>query len=159
VSLHPQQAERYTREKIVIHIDLEKATWLLDQCVKQRGEDYVYDRDGVCQYVDNASERVWVDETQRYSRKLTPEKATPSCMIGLALVKAGIPAGLFIELGINSMDAPDALDKLSEEGHLTATNLAGDLFRIAQTHQDLKHSWGFAFEKAKAGVSGDPEQA
>ena len=36
-------------------------------------------------------------------------------MIGLALVKAGIPAGLFIELGINSMDAPDALDKLSEE--------------------------------------------
>jgi len=134
----------------MIHIDLEKATWLLDQCVKQRGEDYVYPSDH-CRYVDGNSRTVWIDETQQCITIKTPDEAKPGCMIGLALIKAGVPMSTFLELQINDADSHQALDELSRKGYLTITSPAKDLFEIAQSHQDRQTPWGVALEKAKAG--------
>src|SRR5437899_947676 len=138
----------------MIHIDLEKATWLLDQCVKQRGEDYVHPNDQ-CRYVDDASHLQWIDETGGYITVKTPDEAKPGCMVGLALIKAGVPMSAFLELDINDSAAQKALGRLSKEGYLTITNLAEDLFEIAQDYQDRKAPWGVAFEKAKAGDRDD----
>ena len=139
---------------MTIHIDGEKALSLLEECVRERGEDYVYPKaemNGDCVYVFG-TDMVPVD-VDEYGDDLFAEQAvgelTPGCMVGLALAKAGVPLGAFLALEINREEpASSAIPYLREAGYLTATGAAIDVFLAAQQAQDAQKSWGEALGEA-----------
>jgi hypothetical protein len=135
----------------MIRIDAEKALFLLDQCVKQRGKNFVYEKqdDANCLYVHDATAEVWDPAAEDYDTIDTPESATPGCMIGLALAKAGVPLSAFTDLGVNSEDAYVVSDRLKFEGIAEISWDAERIFRVAQERQDRGSTWGEALACAR----------
>lgn len=139
---------------MTIHIDMEKANALLTECVAERGESYVYEKPlsyhgyaDDCAYVHDY-EVTYYDEDGRH-REATPELMKPGCLIGLALNKAGVELGAFLDLQVNNEDSHAALDALQEASVLTYDKDAAELLNRAQMHQDKGVPWGEAVELAR----------
>lgn len=130
-----------------IVLDLAKAQFLVDQAIKQRGEDYKYEKQGFsCLYVHPSE--VWNEEYEEYD--LNYEDATPGCLVGLAFIKAGVPTTEFESC--NDEDSRALVRHLKREGFIeSATEDAQQFLYNAQASQDNGHSWGVAVEAANRG--------
>lgn len=136
-----------------IVLDLAKAQFLVDQAIKQRGEDYKYEKQGgSCLYVHPSE--VWNEEFDEYDSNY--EDATPGCLVGLAFIKAGVPTTEFEFC--NEEDSNALVRYLKREGFIeSATEDAQAFLYNVQTSQDNGHSWGVAVEAANRGKYLDPK--
>lgn len=130
-----------------IVLDITKAQFLVDQAIKQRGEDFKYEKNGdSCQYV-HAIE-TYSEET--YSTDYDYENGKPGCLVGLALIKAGVPLEEFRYC--NEEDSNSAINHLRRGGYIKeSTEEARRYLFSIQTSQDNGHSWGVAREAANRG--------
>jgi hypothetical protein len=130
-----------------IVLDLTKAQFLVDQAIKQRGEDFKYEKNGgSCQYVHAI--KTYNEDT--YSAEYDYENGKPGCLVGLALIKAGVPLSEF--QWCNDEDSNSAINHLRREGYIKESSEEARhyLYNI-QTSQDNGHAWGVAREAANRG--------
>ena len=129
----------------VLHLDLDKAKFLVDQSIKQRGETYVYEKDQglFCTYVHDTS--TWDDDAEDYVTDY--ECGTPGCLVGLALIKGGVPQDGF--KGVNQEGSYSALAALRDRGYLTYDEAAADYLANLQQMQDDGLPWGEARKRAE----------
>lgn len=127
---------------MTIEIDKARALRLLEEAVAERGESYLYGTpDGSCVYVTKDGQ--------------------PSCGVGLALAKAGVPADVLAYIDYNrdgayesnrfdetQIDALDIVDYLREKDVVIEAE-AAEVFRTFQREQDLEIPWGAALDEAK----------
>jgi hypothetical protein len=111
-------------------IDVVEALDLLEQCVTERGCDYVYAprwrmRGG-------------------YSTCVYAYKGKPDCIIGLALAKSGVPVETLQTLSSSRLACLYSGDRLAIDLTLGAVAV----FRAAQGAQDQGLSWGVALRRA-----------
>lgn len=111
-----------------IHLDTPTVLKVLEECVRDRGPDYVYRAvHNVCLY--------WHGDED-----------APGCIVGLALYKLGVSAD---ELRThNSIDAAAILSQLRESGTVTYTGEALHLLLSVQSDQDIGIPWGTALADA-----------
>lgn len=120
-----------------ITIDKDRALELLHAAVNERGEDYVYPKhDDRCYYVN--------------------EDHTPGCLVGAALVNAGVTIDQLIEFGDggeiygSSEMAGDLCYTLRDHEIAEIDAYARTLFSLAQSVQDRGDTWGDAVREADA---------
>lgn len=117
------------------NIDLDAAMDAVRQSVDEKGRDHIAQPEyaGGCVYT------TW-----------TKDGNAPSCLVGHALVRLGLDADVFNELGINSdTDAERALEVLHLENYIgSVTGSATEFFIAVQTHQDKGNPWGEALNYA-----------
>lgn len=136
----------------MIEIDLAKAKSLIAECIEERGEEYKYEKeDGTssCRYVHGIEEIPTDEDCFDYEDSYT--NATPGCLIGLALHKAGVPLE---ELGKglrNESGSIDLLAKLERENLVKVTFAASNYFANAQSSQDGGAPWGKSADAAARG--------
>lgn len=111
----------------MIEIDKERAITLVTEVVTERGEDYCYT--GKCRYV-------------RFGE--------PSCLIGVALHKAGVPVETLAHFD-TCIDS--SITHLEREGELRLHNItltpgAVTVFEKAQQLQDDGHPYGDVLNEA-----------
>lgn len=114
-------------------IDKAKALELLAVAVKERGEDYEYDRG---------------DEERGYLRCTYERDGKPSCLVGLALTHAGVTLDQLREM--DAAEHPLFADLHSAD--LLPVEVADDavsVFSVAQTSQDCGDTWGEALRFAR----------
>jgi hypothetical protein len=111
-------------------IDMVQALDLLEQCVAERGCDYVYAPRGTAH--------------GGYSTCLYTHNGKPDCIVGLALAKSGVPVEALQTIN------GDRLAGLYSEHRLPVDITLGTLavFRAAQGAQDQGLSWGVALQQA-----------
>lgn len=116
----------------MIHINEETAIKLLHQAIEQRGGDYVYERSGeaACLYVHEED-----------------GKKVAGCIVGLALVDAGVPLETMDENPTSVPAASGLLRQLAVHGLLTYTESAAIIFDNVQTRQDLGVPWQEAYNE------------
>ena len=151
---------------MTVHIDLAKAQSLVAECIAERGEDYVYEKEGsTCKYVHNVGKVMGENE---YEYEDDFSEATPGCLVGLALLKAGVP--LSFMGGSRNMDgSSDLLRAASDYGVITFDDQVDSYFANVQASQDNGAEWGKSAEAAIRGkqldkkynysnyVNGEPE--
>lgn len=123
-----------TKENV---IDAKRAIELLTAAVEERGEDYVSPEGALgktCRYMDPATDQ-------------------PSCIVGLALTRAGVSFvnHVFRGGGRTYINGPIVsvqyqLERLNPGLHITVE--AGRIFRKAQLAQDIGEHWGRALTSA-----------
>lgn len=139
---------------MTVHIDLAKAQSLVAECIAERGEDFVYKKahgEYSCQYVHDVSD-VWNEDTEEYE-DVNFADATPGCLVGMALHKAGVPLESLGSRDRNEDGSFDLIAKLESEGWVTVTTDAQNYFGNAQCSQDLGAPWKRAAEAAARGKS------
>jgi hypothetical protein len=112
-------------------IDVVHALGLIEQCVAERGCDFVY-----------APRRT---VRGAHSTCFYAHNGKPDCMIGLALAKSGVPAETLHTLN------GDRLDRLysAHRFPIDITLGAVAVFRAAQGAQDQGLNWGVALRQAR----------
>lgn len=138
----------------MITIDLDKAQALVAECIAERGEDYVYTKDEgthSCQYVHGVSD-VWNEDTEEYEQ-VSFDDATPGCLVGMALHKAGIPLESLGSRERNEDGSFDLISKLESDGLVWVSMEAQNYLGNAQCSQDLGVPWKRAAEAAARGKS------
>lgn len=117
--------------KGAIKIDKRKAASLLGECVKERGENYVYDQptEG-----ENVNQCVYVNDGK------------PDCMIGLALFKAGVDIATLEKANDHGI-IEDVVNCSTVLENVDITEGALNVFKRAQRAQDEAATWGHAYTK------------
>lgn len=119
-----------------------KALELLEAAVAERGADYVY-------------ERIGFDSNSTGPSCVYVRSGCPSCLVGLAMTKAGTPIEQLAEW--DTRFECDAQSVLLDDGLATAG--AAEVLTVAQSVQDDGGTWGEALDAAKelaaATVEGD----
>lgn len=130
-----------------IVLDLAKAQFLVDQAIKQKGEDYVYPRagGGSCVYVDTV-----IEHGPEYG-EIREVPTCPSCLVGYALVKAGVDQEWFLEREINDGSASEVLGALRDDGIIMRDDEVEEYFSTVQRNQDAGVPWGEADKRARKG--------
>lgn len=146
-----------------ITIDEQQALDLMQRAVNVKGADYVYETFG--DSADHAC--VYVDTTVRRD-----EAPAPSCLVGHALVYAGVDPVLLWEadteqatfedeeygdthtVGDTGINSSEFRTYLKQHG-VNLTERAVTVFAVAQTNQDMGISWGEALSKAEARLLSD----
>jgi hypothetical protein len=133
---------------MTVHIDLAKAQSLVAECIAERGEDYVYEKEGsTCKYVHNVGQVMGENEFD-YEDDFTD--ATPGCLVGLALSKVGVP--LEFMGGSRNMDGSmDLMKAVADAGYITFTEQADAFLANCQSSQDGGAPWGTVLEPASKG--------
>jgi hypothetical protein len=114
----------------VEHVDARRALELMIDIVDQYGEDTVYEK--VDNLIGNA-------KSCRYEFH-----GHPSCLVGMALHRAGAP--------LSVLEYLDTVGAPADRIHHTVSDVdsgAAQVFQAAQEIQDGGHRWGDALEKAK----------
>lgn len=133
---------------MTVHIDLAKAQSLVAECVAERGADYTYEKEGsTCKYVHNVGQVMGANE---YEYEDDFAEATPGCLIGLALSKAGVPLD-FMGGHRNMNGSMDMMMHAAQAGLITFTEEADNYFANCQSSQDSGAEWGKAAEAAARG--------
>lgn len=122
-------------------ITYDDALRALNEAVKAKGYNHVYEREG--QFAGC------------YNVTLHGE---PGCIVGHALVWLGVPAEWFLERDENGdsrrgSSARPVCSMLRRGGLLNVTDEALELFAEAQTRQDSGVTWGEAVTKAHLGTA------
>lgn len=111
----------------MITIDLARARELINECIDDRGEDYVYEKpsgSSVCLYVHHYEEGV----------------SSAGCIVGMALNKAGIP----LDEIDTQMNASHLLRLLEDNEMLEVSNNAVEYLQYVQDRQDKGATWADA---------------
>lgn len=139
----------------MLNLDLKKAQELVAECIAERGEDYVYEKQsGSCMYVHNI-EAAWEPEREEYEDDFT--NATPGCLVGMALKKGGVPLETMGSGVQNDNGSYDLLNHLQAHGFVTFTDTASGFLANAQASQDAGAPWGLAVEAATRGMQLEPQ--
>ena len=112
---------------MTIHITKTKALQLLKNAVERKGADYVYPSVGNCKYVVN--------------------KTKPSCLVGEALLEAGVPPSRLYGQPINKLRIDGIVDRLGDD--VVIDRGAVQVFGDAQDQQDTGETWGTALKAAR----------
>lgn len=132
----------------MINIDLDKAKALVDECIAERGAEYVYEKEGSsCKYV-HGIEEVLVNE---WETKDDFTHATPGCLVGAALHKAGVPLEKMGTPYRNDQGSFDLVENLTEDGLISMSQEANNFFGNCQASQDSGAQWGPAAQAAARG--------
>lgn len=135
----------------MIKIDKRKAIQLLEQAVAERGEDYVYgEHFKYCEYTSHP-------ELANY------DDMFPACVVGVAMVNAGIPVEVLDDI---TGPVEDLVVELRERGEAKISESAARILNAAQRVQDAsitgvdaitqealvrgEQTWGKALAAAKA---------
>lgn len=126
----------------MLNIDLRTATRLVEESIKERGEEYVYEAPAYgCAYV-----------ASRYDEDVASEVATgPSCLVGAALIRGGIDPQWFIDECCNEGPVLDVLEALAHQGLATYDPGAEGYLQRVQYSQDNGAAWGEAHRRALKG--------
>lgn len=119
-----------------VHIDFDEALTLLDNAVKDRGENYIYKR-----IVPHARCAYFHGEE-------------PGCIVGYVLAQKGLTAEDLTGLtrgGYERMTTGVA--DLFDDGLIEGSQKTLDLLEMAQQKQDDGWAWGFAVRYAKKSLS------
>lgn len=136
-------------ESNMLNLDLKKAQELVAECIAEKGEDYVYEKEGSsCKYVHDVTS-AWDNHAELY--EISFESATPGCIVGAALHKGGIPLDVMGADNMNDNGSMDLLNKLAEKGLVTFTEHADNYLANVQTSQDGGAPWGRSAEAAARG--------
>lgn len=128
---------------MTIHIDNDKAIELLTAVVEERGADFTYTPD-----TENVDEHHGL--TCFYERN-----GVPSCGVGLALFKAGVPISVLAEMDNLGRDVDDesainssgVLAILKRNG-VEITDVAASTLFGFQVMQDMERPYGMALDNA-----------
>jgi hypothetical protein len=118
----------------VIEIDYAKAVELVEAEIAEKGEDYVYERNFCVNVHQDSETGEWCG----------------SCLIGRALIRAGIPPETFSEKFCVGSGIHNVVDTMLPILRVTAK--AVSFFDFVQRHQDAGTSWGKALEYGKMHV-------
>lgn len=144
----------------MIEIDLDRAKALVNECIKERGSDFVYkkeDNASSCLYVHGVN-REW-DEVQEEYTILDFDKATPGCLVGSALHKAGVPLDKMGDERRNESGSYDLIRDLElREELIKIDEQAISYFANVQASQDVGAPWSRAAEAAAEGQVLHPER-
>jgi hypothetical protein len=137
----------------MIELNISTVARLLTDAVADRGADYEYrpisDGQGStdCAYVhgtDHVAVDLDLDGEEILEEQVVGDLA-PGCIVGHALISAGISPLKFIELKINrNTGVFGALGALADDGLLTFTEGAAQIFSDVQSLQDQRVLWGKA---------------
>ena len=138
----------------MLELDLEKAQFLVDQAIKQKGEEYVYEKDeyGNCSYVHY--EEIVVggpDEWGDVQKEPDLGTCKMGCLVGAALIKGGIAPEWFVESGMNTESAADVLSSLNRHGLISYTEEAERYLSRLQESQDKGAPWRIADALSRSG--------
>jgi hypothetical protein len=144
----------------MIEIDLDRAKALVNECIKERGEDFVYekeDSESSCLYVHGVN-REWDEDQEEYTI-LDFNNATPGCLVGAALHKAGVPLDKMGDARRNESGSYDLIRDLELRDELVkVSEHAVNYFANAQASQDAGAPWGMASEAAAKGQTLQPNR-
>jgi hypothetical protein len=134
----------------MIDIDLDKAKALVDECIAERGAEYVYEKEGSsCKYVHGVDESIedeWGDTVENFTN------ATPGCLVGAVLHKAGIPLDKMGTYSRNDEGSYDLIEHLTSDELVTVSQEANNFLGNVQSSQDAGAPWGQAMEAASRGM-------
>jgi hypothetical protein len=135
----------------MIDIDIDRAKALVQECIAERGAEYKYEKeDASCKYVHGV-EQVWNDELEEYEDE-SFDSATPGCLVGAALHKAGIELFNLGTSDRNDDGSYDLIEKLTSEGLVTVSQEANNFLGNCQASQDAGAPWGRSAEEAARGM-------
>lgn len=132
----------------MIDIDIDRAKALVQECIAERGAEYTYEKESnSCKYVHGVGydEDEWGDGEENFSN------ATPGCLVGAALHRAGIPLESMGTYYRNDQGVYDLIEHLKSDGLLAMSEEASNFFGNAQSSQDAGVPWGKAAEMAAQG--------
>lgn len=136
----------------MLELDLEKAQFLVDQAIKQKGEEYTYEKDeyGNCAYV-HYDEIVVGGPDEWGDVQKEPDLSTckMGCLVGAALIKGGIEPAWFVEAGMNTEFASDVLESLHYANLISYTEEARAYLARLQESQDKGAPWRVADELSR----------
>lgn len=133
----------------MLNLDLKKAQELVAECIAEKGEDYVYKKEGSsCKYVHDVDSTYNPDDD---SFTDSFDNATPGCIVGSALHKGGIPLDVMGYSNINDSGSIDLLQGLARRHLITFTEDADAFLANAQSSQDGGAPWGRSAEAAARG--------
>jgi hypothetical protein len=138
----------------MLELDLEKAQFLVDQAIKQKGEDYTYEKDeyGNCAYVHYDEIVVGgPDEWGDVQKEPDLDTCKMGCLVGAALIKGGIEPEWFVETGNNTEPASTVLYALSVNDRITYTREADEYLTRLQESQDKGAPWRIADALSRSG--------
>lgn len=143
---------------MTVHIDFEKAQSLVAECIAEKGEDYVYPKQSgaSCMYVHGIEEIP--DDENAYDYTEDFSKATPGCIVGAVMHKAGISLEDLGKGSRNESGSFDLISNLEYDELVTVSDQAANYLANAQTSQDREVPWGVAAKLAAEGKSAYPER-
>lgn len=129
-------------------LGMDKAKELVSLAIAEKGEEYVYQREGtVCSYVHQVGE-VWDEESDAYEEDYS--SAVPGCLVGHALHLGGVSLQVLSSYNLDgSHDLLNALKRVNEIGEVSQP--AARYLSQVQGSQDNGASWGLANEAALRG--------
>ncbi|AWN05155.1 hypothetical protein SEA_VORVOLAKOS_75 [Streptomyces phage Vorvolakos] len=133
----------------MIDIDIDRAKALVNELIAERGADYVYEKEGSsCKYVHGVGydEDEWGDGEENFS------KATPGCLVGAVLHKAGVPLESMGTYSRNDEGSYDLIEHLTADELVHVSQEANNFLGNVQASQDAGAPWGLAAEKAAQGM-------
>ncbi len=138
---------------MTVHIDFEKAQSLVAECIAERGEDFVYPKqDGLsCMYVHGITEIPVDEDAYEYTEDFS--KATPGCIVGAVMAKAGISLEDLGKGSRNESGSFDLINSLECDELVTVSDQASNYLANAQTSQDRGVPWGVSAKLAAEGKS------
>lgn len=137
----------------MLYLDLKKAQDLVAEAVAEKGEGYVYEKEGYsCLYV-HGIDSVWNPETEEYEKSF--DDATPGCIVGNALKRGGVPIEALGTGMHNDSDVSSLLNFLQKKEFVTFSDTAKSYLYNVQSSQDLGVPWGIAAEAAARGKTMD----
>lgn len=138
---------------MTVHIDFEKAQSLVAECIAERGEDYVYQKQAAssCMYVHGIVEIPVDEDSYDYTEDFS--KATPGCIVGAVLHKAGVSLEDLGKGSRNESGSFDLISNLEYDELVTVSDQAQNYLANAQTSQDRGVPWGVSAKGAAEGKS------
>jgi hypothetical protein len=138
----------------MLYLDFEKAQQLVNEAIAEKGENYVYEKEGnSCHYVHGVT-RAWDSCKEDYVSAF--DDATTGCLVGHALKLGGVPLEVMGKGMHNDSDAQSLLKKLESTGFITAMDKVRWYLTNLQQSQDLGTPWGRAAEAAARGKVVEP---
>lgn len=133
----------------MIDIDIDRAKALVQECIAERGAEYTYEKEGYsCKYVHGVGydEDEWGDGEENFSN------ATPGCLVGAVLHKAGVPLEKMGTYARNDEGSYDLIEHLTADGLVHVSQEANNFLGNVQSSQDAGAPWGQAAEVAARGM-------
>lgn len=138
----------------MLYLDFEKAQQLVNEAIAEKGEDYVYEKEGnSCHYVHGIT-KAWDSLQEDYVSAF--DDATTGCLVGHALKLGGVPLEAMGAGHRNDSDANNLLSKLEQTGFITVVDKVRWYLNNLQQSQDLGTPWGKAAEAAARGKVLEP---
>jgi hypothetical protein len=122
---------------------------LLDECVAEKGADYVYSTEGflgmggACMYVHSKGTAA----TDFIAAEIIHRE--PGCIVGHVLHKPGVSLEAMSDCGFEGDDVWGIFPILKNQHGIAFTNKAKAALSVAQAVQDDHTSWGDAVRSAK----------